>query len=180
MTIFRIACEGAFLINGVPEANINPQGRGKLLMNIFLNNVAEITISYSSKIPAKDRHRVRCSRDAEHILRQAFEDIEYRESFYILLLNRQNQVLGYRLISLGGISGTITDIRMIFQTALKANASGILLAHNHPSGNLDPSEADKKITTKIKEAGGFLDISVLDHLILSDESYFSFADQNLI
>ena len=149
-------------------------------MNLFLNNVAEIKISYSSKIPAKDRQKITCSRSADQILRQAFEDIGYRESFLILLLNRANAVLGYRLISMGGISGTITDIRMIFQTALKANSSAIILAHNHPSGNLNPSEADKKITAKIKEAGNFLDIAVLDHLILSEESYFSFADKDLI
>jgi len=116
-------------------------------MHLFLNNVAEIKISYSSKVPAQDRHRVRCSRDAYNILREAFENLEYRESFFILLLNRANQVLGYNMISMGGISGTITDIRMIFQTALKANASGIIISHNHPSGNLNPSEADKKITS---------------------------------
>ncbi|MBT7463546.1 MAG: JAB domain-containing protein, partial [Bacteroidetes bacterium] len=78
------------------------------------------------------------------------------------------------------ISGTITDIRLIFQTALKASSVAIILAHNHPSGNLNPSEADKKITQKIKQAGELLDISVLDHIILSEESYFSFADENLL
>jgi len=97
--------------------------------NLFLNNLAEIKISYSSKIPAKDRHKVTCSRDASEILRLAFEDLEYRESFYILLLNRANQVLGYNMVSLGGISGTITDIRLIFQTALKASSVAIILAH---------------------------------------------------
>ena len=149
-------------------------------MNLFLNNLAEIKISYYSKIPAKDRHKVTCSRDASEILRLAFENIEYRESFYILLLNRANQVLGYNMISLGGISGTITDIRMIFQVALKSSSSAIILAHNHPSGNLNPSEADKKITQKVKDAGILLDISVLDHVILSQDSYFSFADENLL
>ena len=148
--------------------------------NLFLNNLAEIKISYSSKIPAKDRHKVTCSRDASEILRLAFQDLEYRESFFILLLNRANQVLGYNMVSLGGISGTITDIRLIFQTALKASSVAIILAHNHPSGNLNPSEADKKITQKIKQAGELLDISVLDHIILSEESYFSFADENLL
>jgi len=158
----------------------NIEGQGQIHMNLFLNNLAEIKISYSSKVPAKDRHRVTCSRDASEILRLAFEDLEYRESFFILLLNRANQVLGYNKISQGGISGTITDIRMIFQAALKANGVALILAHNHPSGNLNPSEADKKITQKIKQAGELLDISVLDHIILSEESYFSFADENLL
>jgi DNA repair protein RadC len=158
----------------------NIEGQGQTHMNLFLNNLAEIKISYSSKVPAKDRHKVTCSRDASEILRLAFENIEYRESFYILLLNRANQVLGYNMISLGGISGTITDIRMIFQVALKSSSSAIILAHNHPSGNLNPSEADKKITQKVKEAGILLDISVLDHIILTQDSYFSFADENLL
>ena len=149
-------------------------------MNLFLNNLAEIKISYSSKVPAKDRPQVSSSRDADQNFRLVFDNIEYRESFYILLLNRSNRILGFNLISQGGISGTITDIRMIFQTALKANACALIVAHNHPSGNLQPSVADKKITQKIKEAGQLLDIHLLDHIILSEESYFSFADESLI
>ncbi len=149
-------------------------------MNLFLNNLAEIKISYSSKVPAKDRPQVSSSRDAEQNFRLVFDNIEYRESFYILLLNRSNRILGFNLISQGGISGTITDIRMIFQTALKACACGLIIAHNHPSGNLQPSLADKKITQKIKEAGQLLDIHLLDHIILTKDSYFSFADESLI
>ena len=150
-------------------------------MNLFLNNLAEIKISYSSKVPAKDRPAVSCSRDAEKLFRLIYTDIEYRESFYILLLNRANRVLGFKKISEGGITGTITDVRMVLQAALKANACAfICCCHNHPSGNLKPSEADLKITKKIKEAASIMDIAVLDHLILSKESYFSFADENLI
>jgi DNA repair protein RadC len=81
---------------------------------------------------------------------------------------------------MGGISGTVTDVRMIMQTALKSNASAIILAHNHPSGNTEPSDADKKITSKIKEAGQLLEIAVLDHLILTSETYLSFADEGLM
>lgn len=81
---------------------------------------------------------------------------------------------------MGGISGTITDIRLIFQAALKASSSALISAHNHPSGNLNPSEADKLITKKIFEAGKLLDISVLDHVIITQDEYFSFADQNLM
>lgn len=149
-------------------------------MDLFLNNLAEVKISYSSKVPAKDRHSIRCSRDAENILRLFYQDIEYKESFYILLMNRNNKVLGFNQISSGGISATITDIRIIFQVAIKSCASAIILAHNHPSGNLNPSEADKQITKKIHDAGKLMDISVLDHVILSEESYFSFADENLM
>ncbi len=150
-------------------------------MNLFLNNLAEIKISYSTKVPAKDRPSVSSSRDAEKLLRLIYTDIEYRESFYILLLNRANRVLGFKKISEGGITGTITDVRMILQAALKANACAfICCCHNHPSGNLKPSEVDLKITKKIKEAASIMDIAVLDHLILSEESYFSFADENLM
>ena len=149
-------------------------------MNLFLNNLAEIKISYSTKVPAKDRPSVSCSRDAEKLFRLIFTDIEYRESFYILLLNRANRVLGFKKVSEGGITGTITDVRMVLQAALKASACAFICAHNHPSGNLKPSEADLKITKKIKEAASIMDIAVLDHLILSEESYFSFADENLM
>jgi len=149
-------------------------------MNLFLNNLAEVKISYSTKVSSKDRPRVRCSRDAYNNSKLVFPNLEHREYFYVLLINRQNQILGFNQISMGGISGTTVDIRLIFQVALKANASAMILVHNHPSGNLNPSEADKKITSKIVDGGKLLDISILDHVIISEESYFSFADQNLI
>jgi DNA repair protein RadC len=96
-------------------------------------------------------------------------------------LNRSNAVLGILSVSKGGISGTVTDVRLIFQGALKTNASGIIVCHNHPSGNAYPSESDKKITQKIKEAGNLMDIQLLDHLIiLPVEGYYSFADDGVI
>ncbi len=100
----------------------------------------------------------------------------------MLLLNRANKVLGITTISEGGLSGTVTDVRLIFQYAIKANDSGIIVAHNHPSGNSNPSESDLKITQKIKEAGNLLDIQLLDHIILTPESeiYRSFADEGQI
>ena len=107
--------------------------------------------------------------------------IEFVEEFRLLLLNRSNAVLGIIEISKGGISGTVTDIRLIFQAAIKGNASGIICAHNHPSGNLSPSESDIKITQKIKEAGNLMDIQLLDHLIItSEDEYFSMADNGHI
>jgi DNA repair protein RadC len=97
----------------------------------------------------------------------------------MLLLNRANKVLGITTISEGGLSGTVTDVRLIYQYAIKGNASGIIVCHNHPSGNQNPSESDLKITQKIKEAGNLLDIQLLDHIILTPERdlYRSFADE---
>lgn len=168
------------LINGEPEAEIKSQRHGQNTMNLFTNNLAEVKLTYSQKIPVSDRISINCSKDVDKTLRLFYEDIGYKESFYILLLSRSNKVLGYNLISQGGISGTITDIRLIFQAAIKSNSSAIILAHNHPSGNTNPSEADKKITKKLVDGGKLLDISVLDHIILTEETFFSFADQNLI
>lgn len=106
--------------------------------------------------------------------------IGFLEEFKIILLNRANKVLGICPISLGGISGTIADPKLIFATALKASASGIILAHNHPSGNLKPSQVDIQLTKKLVEAGKFLDLGILDHLIIGSEGYLSFADEGLI
>jgi DNA repair protein RadC len=109
------------------------------------------------------------------------EIIEFVEEFKILLMNRSNSVLGILEISKGGISGTVTDVRVVFQAAIKGNASGIIAAHNHPSGNLNPSESDTRLTQKLKEAGNLMDIQLLDHLILSTEGeYYSFADNGLL
>lgn len=149
-------------------------------MNLFTNNLAEVKITYSAKVPTADRIKVRCSQDADKALRLIWPSFEHREYFYIILLNRSNQILGFSQISMGGISGTVTDVRIIFQTAIKANASGIILAHNHPSGNLSASEADIAITKKIKDAGKVLDISLLDHMIMTQDSYLSMADDNVL
>jgi len=151
-----------------------------MIHDLFNSNLAEITVKYSTKVKSADRPKVRCSQDAERLLRQVFPGFEHVEFFYIICLNRANQVLGFHQVSKGGLSGTVTDVRVIYQVAIKTNTSGIILAHNHPSGNLQPSEADLKITKKIKEAGTFLDISVLDHLILSEDGYMSMADDNMM
>ena len=148
-------------------------------MNTQKTNMAEIEISYSRNI-ITDNTRISCSRDADQVFRRIFPSLQHREYFYMLCLDRASQVLGYYQVSVGGLNGTIADIRIIFQTAIKANASGIIISHNHPSGNLQPSEADKALTNKIVEAGKLMDISILDHLILSNDGYFSFADENLI
>jgi DNA repair protein RadC len=146
-------------------------------------DVAEVQLIYKSKVPASRRVKISCSKDAYDLLLKNWnsETLEYFEEFKVLLLNRSNAVLGIIAVSKGGISGTVTDVRIILQAALKSNASGLIVCHNHPSGNLNPSESDTKITQKIKEAGNLMDIQLLDHLILTtDDSYYSFADNGLL
>jgi DNA repair protein RadC len=109
-----------------------------------------------------------------------FDQLDYDEKFYIVHLSRANRIIGHSHISTGGQSGTVVDPKKIFQNALKANAAGLILAHNHPSGQLQPSEADKNLTKKLVAAGKFMEIAILDHLILSTEGYFSFADNGMI
>lgn len=105
---------------------------------------------------------------------------EVVEHFYILLLNRRNEVIKHVLISTGGTSGTVVDPKLVFKHALDHLATSIILVHNHPSGNTRPSEQDRRLTTKLKNAGELLDISVLDHIIYTDIAYFSFSDEGLI
>jgi DNA repair protein RadC len=102
------------------------------------------------------------------------------EQFWIISLKRNNVIIQKRIISTGGISGTVADPKVIFNKALEDLASGIILVHNHPSGNLKPSQADIKLTEKLKNAGQLLDIPVLDHLIFTDDGYFSFADESML
>ena len=102
------------------------------------------------------------------------------EQFWVVMLKRNNEVIQKRVISLGGVSGTVADPKVIFKRALEDLASGIILVHNHPSGNLKPSQADIRLTEKLKNAGNLLEIPVLDHIIFTDDGYFSFADESLI
>ncbi|MFA5872607.1 MAG: DNA repair protein RadC [Anaerolineales bacterium] len=129
--------------------------------------------------PATLRPKVRCSQDAWKVIEPLVSDLQHEE-FWVLLLNRSNQIIDQKRISQGGISGTVTDVRLILNAAVERLASGIILAHNHPSGNLSPSDADLKITKKIKDAAALLDLTVLDHLIISDQGYLSMADDNLM
>jgi DNA repair protein RadC len=148
-----------------------------------ITGVSEVTLTYKTTINPKDRSRVTSSKDAYKILFDSWNKntIEHVEEFKLLLLNRSNAVLGILSVSKGGISGTMTDIRLIFQGALKSNASGIIVCHNHPSGNENPSESDRRITQKIKEAGNLMDIQLLDHLIiLPIEGYYSFTDEGVL
>jgi DNA repair protein RadC len=106
-------------------------------------------------------------------------DLEHEE-FWVLFLNNSNKVVAKSQISKGGLTATIVDIRLVFKSALELASVGIIVCHNHPSGKLQPSVADKQLTQKIKEAGTILDIKLLDHLIITEKAYFSFADENLL
>jgi DNA repair protein RadC len=123
--------------------------------------------------------QIRSSRDVADIFQPILSDLLHEE-FWILFLNRSNKVITQMKLSQGGISGTVTDVRIVMKKAIECLASGIIVCHNHPSGNLNPSESDSKITQKIKEAGGLMDIQLLDHLIISDKDYYSFADNGVL
>jgi DNA repair protein RadC len=119
--------------------------------------------------------KIRSSNDVYSIFNPLLADLTHEE-FWLLYLNRSNKILSRHKLSQGGISGTITDVRLIIKKAIELLASSIIICHNHPSGNLDPSEADSRITHKIKEAAGYFDISLLDHIIVTDNGYYSYAD----
>lgn len=123
--------------------------------------------------------QIKCSRDVFELVNPVLSDLSHEE-FWILFLNRSNKVINRMKLSQGGISGTVTDVRMIMKKAIENLASGIIVCHNHPSGNLSPSESDTRITQKIREAGALMDIQLLDHLIISDKDFYSFADNGLI
>jgi DNA repair protein RadC len=126
-----------------------------------------------------DVPQIKCSKDVADIFQPLLSDLMHEE-FWILFLNRSNKVINRMKLSQGGVSGTVTDVRMVMKRAIEYLASGIIVCHNHPSGNLNPSESDSKITQKIKEAGNLMDIQLLDHLIISDKCYYSFADNGLL
>ena len=126
-----------------------------------------------------EKPKVITSSDAASIFKPLLSDLPHEE-FWVLFLNRNNLMIDKEMVSQGGLSGTVIDVRIILKMALEKLACSIILCHNHPSGNLVPSEADKEITRKIKEAGKHMDIPVLDHIIVGNGSYFSFADEGLI
>ena len=138
---------------------------------------------YSIKSEETDFKRVKISGSesaAEYARNFYFDDIEIYESFFLTLLNNHNNTIGFAKISQGGITGTVVDVRILAKYALDTLATAVILVHNHPSGTLRPSENDKKITNKIKQALELIDVKVLDHIILRKENYFSFADDSLL
>jgi DNA repair protein RadC len=147
-----------------------------------LSHVAEVELVYKSKVKASERPQIVSSKDAYDLLQLLWEEgkMDLVEQFKVLFLNRANKVLCLYNVSSGGITGTVADPRLIYSAALKVNAVALILSHNHPSGALKPSRQDEELTQKIKGAGAFLDIKVLDHLIITSEGYYSFADEGLL
>lgn len=128
---------------------------------------------------ATKREGITCSKDAYEILLPLFEDLKHEE-FWVLLLNRANKVVRKEKISTGGVAGTIVDNKIILKLAIETLASGMVLAHNHPSGNLKPSQADINLTRQIKQAAQLVDVSLVDHLIVTGHGYYSFADEGML
>jgi DNA repair protein RadC len=149
------------------------------IMNIDYK-VGEVKLSYKPKF--KNQQKVTCSEDAYRYMLSTYkkETICYKEYFKVLFLNQANQILGYTLISEGGITETCADVRLIMQAALLTNSVALILAHNHPSGNLKPSPEDIRLTKQVREASNFMRIKILDHIILSDTEYYSFADEGML
>lgn len=154
----------------------------KTLQNNSWKNVSEIDLIYKTKVKNSQRPHVTSSQYAYTLIKDCWDPgkIEFLEQFKVLLLNQSNKVLGIYEVSSGGITSTVVDVRLLFAAALKAGAAGLIIAHNHPSGNVLPSEQDKHITKKISMAGEVLDIKLLDHLIVTSEHYYSFADQGAL
>ena len=127
------------------------------------------------------RVEIKSSRAAADFIKQFYsDDLGIYESFFVLMLDRSNHTIGFAKISQGGISSTVVDTRIVAKFAIDSLASGIILAHNHPSGKLEPSMADRNVTDKIKLGLGYFDISVLDHVIVTEDGYTSFADEGLL
>lgn len=142
--------------------------------------VGEVELSYKSR--TRSKNEILTSSDAYQALLPTFKEgtIDYKEYFKVLFLNQANQLLGYTLISEGGLTTTDVDVRIILQAALLTNSVALILAHNHPSGNLRPSQEDKNLTQKIKDAAQLMRITVVDHIILTSEGYYSFANEGMI
>ncbi len=122
---------------------------------------------------------ITCSKDAYDLFRPMIGDLDHEE-FWALFLNNANKVIQKKQISVGGKTGTIVDARIVFRSALEYGATGIIIGHNHPSGSIAPSKSDKELTQKLKHGGLSLDIKVLDHLIITEKNYFSFADESML
>ena len=172
-------------------ANNNLNSLGKLTITDLtkLNGIGQaraVTIAAALELGRRRKleevpeiPHIKCSKDVFDLLSPLLSDLPHEE-FWILFLNRSNKVINSMKLSQGGISGTVTDVRIVMKKAIEYLASGIIVCHNHPSGNLSPSESDTRITQKIKEAGNIMDIQLLDHLIISEKDYYSFADNGLL
>ncbi len=171
------------------DNNLNELGRLSIKQLMQFKGIGEakaVTIAGALEIGRRRRgeasakiEKIASSKDAFEILQPIMGELEHEE-FWILYLNNSNKVLQKSQLSKGGITGTLVDVRILMKQTLELGAVGLILAHNHPSGTLKPSNADKDITQKIKRASESLDIKVLDHLIITQKDYFSFADNQLL
>lgn len=149
-------------------------------MNTQNFSVGEVELSYKRK--SNKTEKVVTSDDAYKVLRNTYSDgqIEFKEFFKVLLLDNAHNVLGWSLVGEGGLTECPTDVRVIFQTALLSNATRIIVCHNHPSGSLKPSKQDDNLTSELKQAGKILRIPIVDHIILSEDRFYSYADEGRI
>lgn len=143
--------------------------------------IHEVQIVYKRPLLLKVK-RIETAKDAYHILNEFVDSkrIDYKEFFWVMLISRSNELLSISEIGVGATAGVLVNYKEIFQLAILSNASAIIVAHNHPSGNLEPSEADKKMTKRLSEFAKLMDIALLDHIIISSQSYISLADQGLL
>ena len=150
-------------------------------MKVDYFTIPEITVTYKDNVKPSERFRVEKSADIAKILEVAFKDcMQHHEQVYVLYMNKGHRVLGISNVAKGGIDGAFVDIRVILQTALKVSASCLILSHNHPSGSSTPSKYDKDLTEKIKLGCQVVGLTLLDHVIMTEETYSSFADEGLL
>ena len=149
-------------------------------MKEYKVTIPELSLKY--KTSETKKIKITSPKDTYNYAKELFDAdlIEYREEVIVIFCNRANNTTGFMKISSGGVAGSIVDNKMILSSALLAGSSNILLAHNHPSNNTEPSSSDKHITEKLKDAANLLDINLLDHVIVGSDSYFSFAEEGLI
>ncbi len=168
-------------INAVAKLSVNDLKKFKGVGDAkAVNIVAAFELARRRKnVDTKEDQKISSSKDAFEILNEKLADLPHEE-FWMVLLNRANKVIKLESISKGGITGTVVDVRIIAKTAIENNTSSVILAHNHPSGNLKPSQNDLDITKKIKEALRIFDITLFDHLIIGDANYYSFTDEGIL
>ena len=149
-------------------------------MKTYKTKLPEICIKYKSGEFYKVK--IRSSKDSFNVFKKLFDPdvIEWQESVIALFLNKANNTIGYYRVSIGGVSGTVIDPKIVFSPAILSGASAIILCHNHPSGDLNPSRADIKLTKKFNKGSKLLGLTLLDHIMISKDNYYSFADERII
>lgn len=188
-TVGQSAVALAQTILGSVEFNLHELGKRSVAELRRFKGVGEakaITIAAALELgrrrqlsDLRQRPRITGSRDAFQAIASLLNDLHHEE-FWLLLLNKANEVIARERLSTGGTAGTVVDIKVVFKTALDARAAAAIAVHNHPSGNLQPSQADIDLTRRLRKAGELLDLPILDHLIVSERGYFSFADEGML